>query len=69
VVEDSETQYPLTPTSSDADRLIVTAVDVVDAAPLFIVIDGFDGAVLSTIFLLFPQESIIIIRISRQQIN
>ena len=47
VVDDSFAQYSVTPTLSDADRLNVTDVLVVNDAPLFIEIDGLDGAVVS----------------------
>ncbi|HLA48185.1 MAG: hypothetical protein A3I04_08180 [Nitrospinae bacterium RIFCSPLOWO2_02_FULL_39_110] len=47
VADASFAQYPVTPTSSDADKANVTVVDVVDAAPLSMEIDGLDGAVVS----------------------
>src|SRR3989338_8099951 len=50
VVDASFAQYAVTPTSSVADKVSVTDVLVVDAAPLSIDIDGLDGAVVSVVF-------------------
>ena len=47
VVDDSFTQYPVTPTLSVADKANVTDVDVVDDEPLSIETDGLVGAVVS----------------------
>ena len=66
-VDDSFAQYPVTPTSSVADRDRVTDVDVVDDEPLSIETDGLDGAVESEIVRvieslveadIFPAESL-----------